>query len=71
LTSGDVVLAKRPEEYEILAVEPHQGMRQELEKKRLRGVESKDGDACNIEVEEGWGDSLIAAQVSLPVLRRS
>jgi hypothetical protein len=58
------VLAKRPEEYEIIAVEPHQGMRQELEKKDLKGVKSVDGDACNIPLEEGWGDCLIAAQVS-------
>lgn len=65
------MLAKRPEEYEIVAVEPHEGMRQELEKKNIRGVKSREGDACNIGLENDWGDSLIAAQVSFhSTLRR-
>ncbi|EPE29286.1 S-adenosyl-L-methionine-dependent methyltransferase [Glarea lozoyensis ATCC 20868] len=56
------LLAGRPEKFEIVAVEPHQGMRLELEKKELKGVKSVDGDACNIPLEDGWGDALIAAQ---------
>jgi hypothetical protein len=39
-------------------------MRKELEKKNLKNVTSRGGDASNIKVEEGWGDSLIAAQVT-------
>lgn len=65
------MLAKRPEEFEILAVEPHEGMRKELQKKNLKNVTSSDGDASNIKIEEGWGDSLIAAQVTWPNFERN
>ena len=54
----------RPEKFEIAAVEPHEGMRAALVKKNL-GIKVLDGHAQNMPVEEGWGDSLIAAQVSL------
>lgn len=59
------LLAKREESYEVLGVEPHAGMRQELVKKSLKGVEVRDGDAGNTGAQEGWADGLIAAQVSL------
>lgn len=39
------VLAARPEGYEILAVEPHDGMREELEKKNLKNVTIRKGMA--------------------------
>ena len=59
-----VLLAARPEQFEVVAVEPHEGMREELVKKNLRsGIKVLEGDAGNILVEEGWGDALIAAQV--------
>ncbi|EHL03316.1 putative Uncharacterized methyltransferase C25B8.09 [Glarea lozoyensis 74030] len=63
------LLAGRPEKFEIVAVEPHQGMRLELEKKELKGVKSVDGDACNIPLEDGWGDALIAAQKNVNCYR--
>lgn len=59
------LLAKRDEQYEIVAVEPHARMRDELVKKGLgEKVVVLDGDAGNIPVEDGWGDALVAAQVS-------
>ena len=57
-------LAARPEEFEVLAVEPHEGMRETLVKKNLGSqVKVLDGNAANIPVEDGWADSLVAAQV--------
>jgi len=58
-------LIKRPEKYEVVAVEPHAGMREALVKKNL-GADIKiiDGDASNMSIGEDWGDALIAAQVS-------
>jgi hypothetical protein len=48
----------------VIAVELHEGMREELVKKNLRsGVKIMEGDAGNMPIEEGWGDALIAAQV--------
>lgn len=58
------LLAKREEEFEIIGVEPHTGMREELVKKALKGVRVQEGDAGHMSVEDGWGDALIAAQVS-------
>ena len=57
------LLVARPEKYEVVAVEPHEGMRGMLEKNI--GIEVLDGDAGNIPVKDGWGDALVAAQVSL------
>ena len=57
------LLAARGEEYEIVAVEPRQEMRRELEKKRLRGVTVVEGNAFDIPVEEGSVDAVIASQV--------
>ncbi|EXF78450.1 methyltransferase, partial [Colletotrichum fioriniae PJ7] len=50
------VLAARHEGFEVVAVEPHEGMRAELEKKGLRGVEVKDGFAAKLPLGEEWGD---------------
>jgi ubiquinone/menaquinone biosynthesis C-methylase UbiE len=57
-------LVARPEKFEVVAVEPHEGMREALVKKNL-GIEVLDGNAENMPVEEGWGDALVAAQASL------
>lgn len=60
------VLAARPEQYEIIGVEPHQDMREELTKQGTGShLQVLEGDACNIPVEEGWGDALIVAQVGI------
>lgn len=56
------LLARREEEYEVVGVEPHKGMREELLRKQLRGVSVEEGDAANMPLEDGWGDALIAAQ---------
>lgn len=59
------LLAARPEEFEIVAAEPHAGMREELVKKDLGSrVKVLDGDAGNIPVGVEGADTLIAAQVS-------
>jgi ubiquinone/menaquinone biosynthesis C-methylase UbiE len=59
-----VLLAARPEQFEVVAVDPHEGMREELVKKNLRsGVKIMEGDAGNMPIEKEWGDALIAAQV--------
>ncbi|ODA78800.1 hypothetical protein RJ55_06184 [Drechmeria coniospora] len=56
------LLAARPEVFEILAVEPHEKMRENLEAKRLRGVTTRDGVAAKMDVPDGWADAVIAAQ---------
>lgn len=58
------LLAERNEEFEIVAVEPHEGMRGELEKKGLKNVTIFEGDAKNVPLEEGSVDAVIVAQVS-------
>ncbi|KAH7023081.1 S-adenosyl-L-methionine-dependent methyltransferase [Ilyonectria destructans] len=57
------VLAARPEEFEIIAVEPLDSMRETLAEKQLKGVETRAGTASNMEtVETGWADGCIVAQ---------
>ncbi|KAH8889496.1 S-adenosyl-L-methionine-dependent methyltransferase [Thozetella sp. PMI_491] len=56
------LLAVRPESYNIVAVEPHHGMRDQLVAKALPGVKTLDGHAARIPVEDHWGDACIAAQ---------
>jgi ubiquinone/menaquinone biosynthesis C-methylase UbiE len=58
------LLVARPEKFEVLAIEPHEGMRAALMKKDL-GIKVLNGNAEDMPIEEGWGDALIAAQVSL------
>lgn len=60
-------LATRPEEYDIIAVEPHPDMRRVLAEKNLPRVQVRDGlaDALPLteeEVKEGW-DAVVVAQV--------
>ncbi|KAI4128111.1 MAG: hypothetical protein LQ338_002896 [Usnochroma carphineum] len=57
------VLAKRDEEFEIVAVEPHDEMRRECEAKGLRGVKVEDGMARSMPVETEWADAVVVAQV--------
>jgi len=57
------VLAQRPEQYEIIAVEPHDVMRQVLEQKRLPKVTSKAGKADGIPLDDESVDAVICAQV--------
>jgi len=56
------LLAARPEEFEIIGVEPHAGMRDVLVKKGLSRVRVEAGDAGNMPIEEDWGDACVAAQ---------
>lgn len=57
------LLTTRPEQYEVVAIEPHEGMRGALVQKNLgSSVKVLDGHAGSIPVEDGWGDALVAAQ---------
>ncbi|EON65043.1 hypothetical protein W97_04278 [Coniosporium apollinis CBS 100218] len=56
------LLAKRDERYDILAVEPHEQMRKELERKALDNVTVKDGLSTSIPVADETVDAVIAAQ---------
>lgn len=55
-------LVNREEEFDVVGIEPHAGMREELVKKNLRSVKVLEGDAAHMPIENGWGDALIAAQ---------
>lgn len=57
------ILAARDEGFEILAHEPHDGMREQLLGKQLRGVTVGSQSAENLDVEEQWADAVICAQV--------
>jgi trans-aconitate methyltransferase len=63
------LLAAREEEYEILAVEPHSGMRGVLAGKSLPRVAVLDGSADNLGLEDESVDAVIAAQVGRLQLR--
>jgi hypothetical protein len=59
------LLVARPEQYKIIAVEPHEGMRKTLVDKRLGDqVEVVDGFAAKMPVEGEWGDACVVAQVN-------
>lgn len=60
------LLASRPEQYEIVAGEPHDQMRGVLEKKGLSNTVVVADLAGRLEsVEDGWADAVIVAQVSV------
>lgn len=61
------LLSDRDEGYEILAVEPHEGMRNELLRKNLKGVKVVHGTAEKIGVEGEWADVVICAQVGFSI----
>ena len=57
------LLARRPEKFKILAIEPHDGMRAELDKKRLAGVEVIKGTAEDLSaLADDSLDAMIVAQ---------
>lgn len=59
------ILAKRPEQYEIVAIEPHDGMRGQLERKQLPRVRVVKGMADSMsDIPDQSLDALVAAQVS-------
>jgi trans-aconitate methyltransferase len=59
------LLAARPEQFQVLAVEPHEEMGATLIKKNLgSSIKVLNGSAGSIPAEEDWGDALIAAQAS-------
>lgn len=57
------LLANRNEEYEVIALEPHDEMRRQCEAKRLRGVKVVDGIANKMPVETQSADAVVVAQV--------
>ena len=57
------LLSKREEDFDIIAVEPHESMRDQLAKKTLRNVEIVAGDAVATHVETQSVDAVIASQV--------
>lgn len=59
------LLVEREEQFDIIAVEPHHGMRGELERKSLKGVTVLEGDAVTIPLEAQSVDALIVAQVGV------
>lgn len=60
------LLCQRDEEFEIIAIEPHDGMREVLERKQLPRVRVVSGTAGEMGgLEEGAVDCVIAAQVGL------
>lgn len=63
------LLAARDEDYEIIAVEPHEEMRAQCAAKRLRGVKVVDGVANNMPVRTQSADAVVVAQVGLRTLQ--
>ena len=61
------LLPERGENYNIVAVEPHEAMRKELESKRMRRVTVLAGDATSMSLESQSVDAVIASQVALPL----
>lgn len=61
------LLSDRDEGYEILAVEPHEGMRNELLRKNLKGVKVVHGTTEKMGVEREWADVVICAQVGFSI----
>ena len=60
------LLAARPEKYNIIAVEPHDGMREQLEKKQLAGLTLINGTAEDMsEITDESLDAITVAQVSV------
>ena len=59
------LLAKREEQFEIVAVEPHKVMRGQLEKIGLKRVTVLEGDAVTIPLKAQSVDAVIVAQVGV------
>ena len=63
------LLSARPENFEIVAIEPHDEMRKQLEQKKLRGVTVVKGTAGDLSgLEDGGFAALVVAQVRRPML---
>lgn len=62
------LLAKRDEQFQITAVEPHDDMRNELEKKHLSNVNVLNGLATKIPLPDEGVDAVIIAQVSKQII---
>lgn len=56
-------LAARDEEYDIIAIEPHNGMREVLNAKRLSRVTVQDGTAAATNLPDESVDAVFVAQV--------
>ena len=56
------LLVSRPETFEIVAVEPHAQMREQLVSKGLPGVKIVDGHAGKTPVSDEWADACVIAQ---------
>ncbi|QIX00126.1 hypothetical protein AMS68_005643 [Peltaster fructicola] len=56
------LLAARDEQFEVLAVEPHDGMRDVLAGKKLSGVAVRPGTAAKIDVPDESIDAVLVAQ---------
>lgn len=56
------LLAARPEQYEIVAVEPVESMRATLNRKNL-GIEVRDGLSTSLGLPDAWADGITVAQV--------
>ncbi len=60
------ILSARRENFEIVAIEPHDAMRQQLAQKNLRGVTVVEGAAEDLsELGDGTFAALVVAQVRL------
>jgi SAM-dependent methyltransferase len=57
------ILSRRPEFFNLVAVEPHEQMRGQLVAKNLDRLVVKEGFAANMPVEDGWANVCMAAQV--------
>lgn len=57
------LLARQEEKYDVVAVEPHEAMREELTRKALERVQIRDGAAERTGVERETADAVICAQV--------
>lgn len=59
------VLAAREEQFNIVAVEPHPGMREQLAHKSLNNVTVSEGLSTAIPADSGSVDAVFAAQVRI------
>ena len=63
------LLAQREEDYDIIAVEPHEEMREILKEKKLKRVSVLDGSATKVQgIESQSADAVVAAQVSMNII---
>ena len=58
------LLANRKENFEVVAVEPNDAMRGELDRKNLKGVKVIRGEASKMDLETQSVDAVVVAQVS-------